>query len=825
VIRDSLAGSRIAVTGATGFLGTALVERLLRCVPGVELVLIVRHTSRLSAAERARREIFRNDCFDRLRAELGDRFEDELSRRVTTIDGDISRDGLGLDEEARAILARCSIVVHSAAAVSFDSPIDSAVETNLLGPSRVAATLTDLVREDGHPPHLIAVSTAYVNSGHRGDAFEELALASKAARGIDWRAEVAAARRARSDADAASRSPDRLNGFSRKARHELGAAGGSLLATRTERLREEWVRSELVERGRRRAQALGWPDAYAYTKSLGERALSENRQDLPVTIVRPSIVESALVEPRPGWIRGFRMAEPVLISYARGLLRQFPGVPEGVIDVVPVDLVVAAIIAVAARGPQPGEPAVYQVASGVANPLRYGTLVEITEAWFGAHPLYDSEGQPVVVPAFSFPGRGQVKAQLSRAVRALDIAERCLNSLPVRGARAEWVAGLEERRDEAERALGYVELYGAYTETESRFHIDRTLELFSGLDPSDRAEFCFDPAVIDWRRYLEDVHLPSVVEHARVRSTPTRRQGPSREERMRSAVLSSERRCAVFDLENTLVASNVVDSYAWLASRHLGSFERARLAFGLLAEGPRLLRLDRLDRSDFLRSFYRRYEDAPVERLGVDGYELLCDLLLQRAFPAGLARVRAHRRLGHPTLLVTGALDFVVAPLAPLFDEIVCGVLEVRDGRCTGQLASAPPTGEARAALIADWAAEKGCRLGETVAYADGTSDLPMLEAAGYPVAVNPEAKLAAIARRRGWLIEQWGLARGGPRRILPLATAGPGPRTVPSALARVGATLSIPATNHLDRSNPPPSGQAPSGRTPSRPARQRPPR
>ena len=45
------------------------------------------------------------------------------------------------------------------------------------------------------------------------------------------------------------------------------------------------------------------------------------------------------------------MAEPIIISYARGLLREFPGVPEGIIDVIPVDLAVAAILGVAAHGP------------------------------------------------------------------------------------------------------------------------------------------------------------------------------------------------------------------------------------------------------------------------------------------------------------------------------------------------------------------------------------------------------------------------------------------------------------------------------------------
>ena len=80
----------------------------------------------------------------------------------------------------------------------------------------------------------------------------------------------------------------------------------------------------------------------------------------------PSIIESAWAEPFPGWIRGFRMAEPILINYGKGLLSQFPGNPEGIVDVIPVDLVVAAIVAVAAKGPA-DEPEVFQVASGTAN--------------------------------------------------------------------------------------------------------------------------------------------------------------------------------------------------------------------------------------------------------------------------------------------------------------------------------------------------------------------------------------------------------------------------------------------------------------------------
>ncbi|MEO7837658.1 MAG: HAD-IB family phosphatase [Acidimicrobiales bacterium] len=768
MIGDVLDGARIAVTGATGFLGTALVERLLRCVPGCQLVLLIRPGRRTSARERARREVFRNDCFDRLRAQFTKGFDEEIQRRVVVIGGDVATDGLGLDDESRAQLSSCDIVLHVAAAVSFDSPLDAAVEVNLLGPARVAAVLA----ETASSAHLVAVSTAYVAGARRGRSPEALLADTPFANEVNWRAEVDAARRARGDADAASRTPERLAHFAKRARSELGAAGSPLLAEKLEKLRLEWVADTMVEAGRARAKALGWPDVYAYTKALGERALFDTCAGggIAFTLVRPSIIESALAEPRPGWIRGFRMAEPVIISYGRGLLKEFPGIPEGVVDVIPVDLVVAALIAVAARGPNPAGPDVFQVASGARNPLRYRRLVNLVQNWFREHPLYDTEGQPIVVPEWSFPGRGRVQRQLQRTTRALSAAERVITSLPIRGRQAELSSRFEERRSEAERALGYVQLYGAYAETEAVFDVDRLLALWSSLAPEDQAVFGFDPAVIDWPHYVRNVHLPSIVANSRVRTTAGRKTGASRHERGRKAVLSPDRHLAAFDLENTLIASNVVESYAWLATRHLPTDERVQFSLRTLREGPALLALDRRDRGDFLRHFYRRYEGASAEQLFSDSWEMFSSLILARSFPAGIRRIRQHRALGHRTVLITGALDFVIAPLRPLFDDIVCASLgQDADGRLTGELLTGPPTGEARTLAMASYADAEGLRLEEAVAYADSASDLPMLEAVGFPVAVNPEAKLATIARKRGWHVEHWARAPGFAKQRLPI--------------------------------------------------------
>ena len=188
----------------------------------------------------------------------------------------------------------------------------------------------------------------------------------------------------------------------------------------------------------------------------------------------------------------------------------------------------------------------------------------------------------------------------------------------------------------------------------------------------------------------------------------------------------------------------------------------------MAARLPGLLGAERRDRGEFLRSFYRLYEGVSVSDVRALAEDSIGELLLRRLAPGAVRRIREHRAAGHRVVLVTGSLDFIVEPLVPLADEVVAARLADRDGVFTGDLIQPPLTGEARASWLVGYARSVGADLASCYAYADSLSDLPMLEAAGRPVAVNPDVALTRIARKHQWPIEEWEAVRGTPKLLVP---------------------------------------------------------
>jgi HAD superfamily hydrolase (TIGR01490 family) len=766
VIHDGLAGKTLLVTGCTGFLGKSILEKCLRSVPELARINVaIRSSARRSAPERLQREILASPAFKRLREQLGEeRFASLTAEKLRLIEIDLSRDGLGLDEGGRELLRQSDVVIHSAAAVEFDNPADLSAQTNLLGASRLVSEL----RRSQARPHLVHISTAYVGGMLRGLVREELPREP----GLNWRQEADVLAGLRPAVEEESRRPEVLEQLRRQARSRMGPAGVPAAARTVERLRERWVRDRLVERGRVHARAMGFTDIYSFTKAMAEGAVNELHGDIPLSIVRPSIIESALAEPHPGWLEGFRMAEPIILSFGRGLLEDFPGLPDGLLDIIPADFVVNAVLAVAASPPQGDQPRIYQVASGSRNPLRLRRLYDECREYFARHPLRDRYGQAIGTPEWTFPTRDEMATKGRLALGVVEGAQWLVERLPLGAGVAPVSDRLMEERNRIERGLNLTELYGVYTEVDCIFDTHHLLELWERLPAAERTDFPFDASLFDWTHYFQDVHLPTVIRMARADTGPRPGGGPTGstapKPETQTALQQLRRRqgrgdvLAVFDVDGTLVETNVVEYYLWMRLKSLPLEDWPGFMAQLLRQAPRWLYLERRSRADFQRSFYREYDGLDVERMRALGREALDAVTLRRIYPEGMRRIREHKRAGHRVLLLTGALDVVVEPLAELLEvELDCAHLLERDGRLTGDLSSPPPAGEARATLLEEFARREGLDLARSFAYADSLSDLPMLEAVDVSVVVNPDARLSQVAAQRGWRVERWRMPPG----------------------------------------------------------------
>lgn len=749
---DPLTGGHVLLTGATGFLGQAALERLLSSRPHTRVSVLIRRRGAQSAADRLA-HLLRKPVFRSWRERLGDTAAAAVvAERVSVVEGD-----LGTVPELPTDL---TVVIHCASTVSFDPPIDEAFRTNLSGVTNLYTAVRESCAAAGAHPHMVHVSTAYV-AGSRKGVVPEASLDHS----VDWRAELDAAVAARAEVERDSRRPEALRQALRRAQAEHGKAGPQAVAGAAEEARRAWVSERLVDYGRTRARSLGWPDVYTFTKALGERAAEQLAAGLPLSIVRPAIVESALHHPYPGWIDGFKMAEPIILAFGRGALPEFPGTPDGILDVVPVDIVTNALLAVAEAPPAPGEPAYYHVGSGARNPLTFRDMYDNVREYFGAHPLPERGRGQVRVPTWKFPGGRQVERMLRTGERATDLAEKALLRIPAGTRSREWMTRVHREQRQLEFLRRYADLYGVYTEAEVIYTDQRLLALHRSRGAQQQREEGFDSAVVDWRHYLQEVHCPSVTASLRHLGGSARPPG------MR-ALTAGRDIMAVFDLEGTILASNVVEAYLWARLAELPKTAWPAELAAVLASLPKYLAAERRDRGEFLRSFMRRYAGASEAQLRRLVDERLGDTLLHRAAPEAVRRIRAHRRAGHRTVLITGTIDTLVAPLNGLFDEVVASRLHARDGIYTGFLDRPPLVGEARAAWVRRYVADAGIDLARSWAYADSYSDRPLLELVGNPVAVNPDPRLYRHARRRRWTVQEWGRHTGGATEAL-LAAGG----------------------------------------------------
>jgi alcohol-forming fatty acyl-CoA reductase len=760
-VAERLDGQHVLLTGVTGFVGEALLHLVLSEVPGLRTTVLVRPKGSTSGAERIAK-LLEKPIFTDLAAAAGG-VEALMSTRVGVLEGDLA--------DVPALPVDLDAVVHCAGDVSFDPPVDEGFRTNVVGTRELLARIGEARQEGGKNIHYVHISTAYVAGRRRGSIPE-----GPVDHDVDLETELVWGLAQREEVEHRSRGVEVLTRERKKAEKAHSRAGLLTAARATEDARKQWVKDELVRIGTERARSLGWTDCYTFTKAMGERVVegwaADPARQHRVSIVRPSIIESALERPHAGWIEGFKMAEPLILAYGRGELPEFPASPDTTVDIVPVDHVVSAIVAVLAHPPEPGEPEYFHVSSGDRNPLTFRMLYDYVRGYFDKHPFAAGERGAARLPDWRFPGSQAVERLLVTSERAHKVADYVIGHAPRSDRTRDLARKLDQQGRRLEFLRRYLDLYHEYAQAELRFSDARTLALHGSLSEADRATFGFDTYVIDWRHYLQDVHCPAV-------TAPIRRLDEMRALRKRTATgelkpvpsqgATEKQIAAFFDMDGTLLSSNVIETYLWMRLRELDGTRRVAELGRIASKVPGLVQAERRQRSDFLRAVYREYAGARLADLDAVADEHLTDHVLARLSPAAVRRIREHRDAGHHTVLITGAIRPLTRPLRPLFDHIEAADLAVDDrGVCTGHLASSPLVGESRAAWMRSYATAHDIDMKASYAYADSHSDLPLLEAVGNSVAVRPDVTLYRHARRARWTIVDWASSGSSSRALDP---------------------------------------------------------
>ncbi len=526
-ITEFFRGKVLLITGGTAFLGQPMVAKILTSLPDVKKIYLlirkrVESNGRITTAqERLENELLTSDVFDVLRDTRGSEFETWAKEKVSAVEGDLTDAYLGFsDETYRRLQNEIDVFINIAGLVDFDPPFDASLKGNALAAKHAitfARGCSDIV--------FLHVSTAYVcgkepkrveeelhppfeKFASRHNENSDISISTTLTEEIDYL--LSLNRSIREEAE----SPEQSSKFKQLAQKQYNAdkrANRKNIETLIEEIKEEWLEARLVETGLEHARSRGWNDTYTYMKFLAEQVIMELHGDIPTAIIRPSIIESSIAEPRPGWLGKYRMSEPLIVGFAKGRLPDFPADPDIILDIIPVDFVVNAMLAAAEAIANRGGIDVYHVATGTQNPLYFRGIVDATYGYFTENPMMEN-GNPISVPVWQFPSLKKFQKKLAGKMRLLNRLIKALSLLPTRSAKRQR-RKLIVKQSSVKALLNYIQIYGPYTRTNFEFETDKTRALFESLSPTEKKTFNFDVSRIQWQQYFQEIHIPGIKRH------------------------------------------------------------------------------------------------------------------------------------------------------------------------------------------------------------------------------------------------------------------------------------------------------------------------
>lgn len=325
----------VFITGGTGFLGICVIEKLLRCCPGVNNIYVLIRPKKGKEIQERLEELTKNSVFERIKRENGE----NLFKKLIPVAGDVGEENLALSANDRLTLVEhVNIVIHSAATLDFEADLKSTVNINLLGTRRVVL----ISQEIRDLKALVHISSAYVNSV-LNDVEEKL---------YPPPADV----------------KEFLKMVERTDDHVL----------------EEETRNIIKDH----------PNPYTFTKHLAEHEVANS--NLPATILRPSMITGAWNEPVPGWTISKNGPQGFLMGASKGVVRRLPIAQDLIYDYIPVDIVANTILVAAynvGREKNKGLK-IYHCTSSTCNPFRWEMVAPKIDEFLHKYPLRSAVWYP-----------------------------------------------------------------------------------------------------------------------------------------------------------------------------------------------------------------------------------------------------------------------------------------------------------------------------------------------------------------------------------------------------------------------------------------------
>ncbi len=507
-VRAALAGKHVMLIGVTGFIGKVWLVNTLTELPEIgRIYLLIRRQKSNPAAQRFEKLVEGSPVFDPLFKRYGVDLPRFLGERVEIIEGDMTEPGLGLAPEASEFLRKkLDLIINSSGLTDFNPDLRDALTTNV----GAVSNILDFVRRSDHAG-LLHLSTCYVAGARDGRVSETLRpnYTPAGVPNFDAEKECESLRAFVEHAERLAVSAEvtkELCQLALQKEHAAKDLSGTALDNQIRKNRIRWLRNYLTEAGTKRANELGWPNTYTFTKSLAESLICKNGNGLPIAVVRPSIVETSLKKPFLGWNEGINTSAS--LSYLLGTyFRQLPTNERKRLDIIPVDSVCSGMTLIAAAIVERRNRRVYQLATSVTNPCDMRRSIELTSL---AHRKYyrAQEGLEYwlrlrfdAIPV-SKERYDRMSAPAQKAI--IQSIQRIMAPLQLRKP----LARAERSLEKVEKLIGLFEPFILHNEHD--FVADNVEKLSYALVPEEKDDFGYDTRSIDWWEYWIYVHIPAL---------------------------------------------------------------------------------------------------------------------------------------------------------------------------------------------------------------------------------------------------------------------------------------------------------------------------